>query len=242
MALDRERSGSSSKPFGRTCSDQGVEPRPSPRVFDNRDLPHRITTWARNPSRICLSPVANSLFRAGLEPALSDHVQITVSETVRRPASRRLLLHGRRRCGTGAEPHLCVVCLTAMEPLFVVQAGRGAEQDGRRFGGRPPRKSRRTHVDGISRSAGNNTPARLDARLTRVPALPAEPLSSARLDAETFAGGLKFFVDNWRCRTCRFIRPHRQASTGGWRSEVFIQFRPVPTRSFPPNVMSGTSA
>src|SRR5581483_3963366 len=69
----------------------------------------------------------------------------------------------------------------------------------------------------------------------RVPGYVAEPSVPHDSTTETFAA-VKFFVDNWRWQDVPFyVRTGKRLPVRA--SEVFIQFRPVPHQSFPPNAV-----
>jgi glucose-6-phosphate 1-dehydrogenase len=69
----------------------------------------------------------------------------------------------------------------------------------------------------------------------RVPAYVSEPGVPHDSMTETFAA-VKFFVDNWRWQDVPFyVRTGKRLPVRA--SEIFIQFRPVPHQSFPPNAV-----
>jgi glucose-6-phosphate 1-dehydrogenase len=169
---------------------------------------------------------ANSLFEPIWDRRYIDNVQITVAEQL------GVEHRGGYYDGAGAlrdmvQNHLLqILCLIAMEPPVSFEANeiRNRKVD-------VLRAIRTIPADKVSELIvrGQYGPGRIGDQL--VPGYRQEPNVAADSVTETYVA-LKLFVDNWRWQDVPFyLRTGKRLAARV--SEVSIEFRPVPHRSFP---------
>jgi glucose-6-phosphate 1-dehydrogenase len=169
---------------------------------------------------------ANSLFEPIWNRRYIDHIQITVAEEVGVEHRGGYYEHAGAMRDMVQNHLLQVLCLIAMEPpvSFAADEVRNKKLD-------VLEAIRPTPPDQVQQLAvrGQYGPGIIDGQ--RVPGYRTEPDVSPESTTETFAA-LKLFVDNWRWQDVPFyVRTGKRLPLRV--SEVVIQFRPVPHRSFP---------
>jgi glucose-6-phosphate 1-dehydrogenase len=175
---------------------------------------------------------ANPLFEPIWNRRYIDYVTITVGEAVGVEHRGGYYDHAGALRDMVQNHLMQLLCLVAMEPMVSFQADeiRNKKVD-------VLHAARPIHRDAVAQSAvrGQYGPGSSDGK--KVPGYREEDGVAPESQTETFAA-LKLFVDNWRWQDVPFYlrtgkRLPRQAS------EISIQFRPIPHRSFPPEASLG---
>ena len=175
---------------------------------------------------------ANPLFEPIWNRRYIDYVTITVGEAVGVEHRGGYYDHAGALRDMVQNHLMQLLCLVAMEPMVSFQADevRNKKVD-------VLHAARPIHRDAVAQSAvrGQYGPGNSDGK--KVPGYREEKGVAPDSQTETFAA-LKLFIDNWRWQDVPFYlrtgkRLPRQAS------EISIQFRAVPHRSFPPEASLG---
>jgi glucose-6-phosphate 1-dehydrogenase len=175
---------------------------------------------------------ANPLFEPIWNRRYIDYVTITVAEAVGVEHRGGYYDHAGALRDMVQNHLMQLLCLVAMEPMVSFEADeiRNKKVDVL-HAGRP------IHRDAVPQSAvrGQYGPGRIAGR--KVPGYREEDSVAPDSQTETFAA-LKLFVDNWRWQDVPFyLRTGKRLPQQA--SEITIQFRAVPHRSFPPEASLG---
>ena len=175
---------------------------------------------------------ANPLFEPIWNRRYIDYVTITVAESVGVEHRGGYYEHAGALRDMVQNHLMQLLCLVAMEPMVSFQADeiRNKKVD-------VLHAARPIHRDAVAQSAvrGQYGPGNIEGK--KVPGYREEKGVAPDSQTETFAA-LKLFVDNWRWQDVPFyLRTGKRLPQQA--SEISIQFRAVPHRSFPPEASLG---
>lgn len=224
------------KPFGHDLDSAMTLNRNLGKLLDEKQI-YRIDHYLGKETvqNMLVFRFANALFEPIWNRIYIDHVQVTVAEEV--GVEKRGGYYDR----SGAlrdmiQNHLLqVLCLVAMEPPvdFGADEVRSKKVD-------VLRAIRHIPKDQVAKFAvrGQYGPGSLDGK--QVPGYRQEPDVAPNSSTETFAA-MRLFVDNWRWQGVPFYLrtgKHMQQKA----SEVVVQFRRAPHRSFPASCAQNLTA
>jgi glucose-6-phosphate 1-dehydrogenase len=170
---------------------------------------------------------ANPLFEPIWNRRYIDYVTVTVAETVGVEDRGRYYDHAGALRDMVQNHLIQLLCLVAMEPMVSFQADeiRNKKVD-------VLHAIRPIHRDEVPLSAVRGQYGSANSSGKKLPGYREEAGVTTDSQTETFAA-LKLFIDNWRWQGVPFyLRTGKRLSQQA--SEISIQFRAVPHRSFPP--------
>lgn len=220
------------KPFGRDLESARTLNKMLLRVFEESQI-YRIDHYLGKETvqNILAFRFSNVLFEPIWDRRYIDSVQITVAEDVGVEHRGSYFDHAGIVRDMIQNHLLQVLCLIAMEPMVNFDASeiRNKKVDVLRA----IRQIPEGRVDEFA-IRGQYGPGTMDGK--KALGYRQEPGVSPQSTTETFAA-IKLFVDNWRWQDVPFyLRTGKHLPTK--LSEVCIQFRPVPHRSFPASALN----
>lgn len=175
---------------------------------------------------------ANPVFEPIWNRRYIDYVTITVAETVGVEDRGHYYDHAGALRDMVQNHLMQLLCLVAMEPMVSFQADeiRNKKVD-------VLHAVRPIHRDEVPQSAVRGQYGSGSSSGKKIPGYREAPGVAPDSKTETFAA-LKLFVDNWRWQDVPFyLRTGKSQAKEA--SEISIQFRAVPHRSFPPEASLG---